>query len=257
MQNRFDSKRILVTGGGSGIGQATVLRLLNEGGAVIAADISKDDLQETVRIAKEWDAIDNLRILEIDLTDELAIEQKIGSEIKSIGGLDVVVNAAGILRAAHFHETTLDLWNTLIKTNLTSTFLVTKTVLPALLEAGKGVIINFSFTAANYSHPYFAAYAATKGGIQALTHAIAAEYATKGLRAINIVPGGIETGMTKGGALAFPKDIDTSLFAKQAAALPGGLGSPHAVAAAIAMLASEDGRFITGTELRIDGGAHM
>jgi Dehydrogenases with different specificities (related to short-chain alcohol dehydrogenases) len=257
MEKRFEAKKILVTGGGSGIGQATVTRLLNEGGLVIAADISKKGLEDTKKIATECGVAEKLRTLEIDLSNELEIDQKIGSEIESIGGLDVVVNAAGILRAAHFHETSLELWNMLIKTNLTSTFLVTQKVLPALLVSGKGVIINFSSTAANFAHPYFAAYAATKGGIQALTHAIAAEYASKGLRAVNIVPGGIQTGMTTGNTLKFPDDIDVTLFAKQAAALPGGLGSPHAVAAAIAMLASEDGRFITGTELRIDGGAHM
>ncbi|PUZ30087.1 NAD(P)-dependent dehydrogenase, short-chain alcohol dehydrogenase family [Chitinophaga costaii] len=257
MEKRFEAKRIFVTGGGSGIGQATVTRLLYEGGWVIAADISQKGLQETIKIATELGVAQHLRTLEIDLSNELEIEQKLGSEIESIGGLDVVVNAAGILRAAHFHETTLELWNTLIKTNLTSTFLVTQKALPALLQSGKGVIINFSSTAANFAHPYFAAYAATKGGIQALTHAIAAEYASKGLRAVSIVPGGIQTGMTNEGSLKFPDGIDTSLFSKQVAALPGGLGSPHAVAAAIAMLASEDGRFITGTELRIDGGAHM
>lgn len=257
MKKRFESKRILVTGGGSGIGQATVVRLLTEGGIVIAADISEKGLQKTMDLAKEWGLSDNLKTLQIDLSNPSEIEEKIGWLLNNIETLDVVVNAAGILRAAHFHETTLELWDTLIKTNLTSTFLVTQKTLPFLLKSGAGVIINFSSTAANFAHPYFAAYAATKGGIQALTHAIAAEYASKGLRAVNIVPGGIKTGMTTGGNIAFPEDIDVSLFSKQEAALPGGLGSPHAVASAIAMLASDDGRFITGTELRIDGGAHM
>ncbi|MFD2599080.1 SDR family NAD(P)-dependent oxidoreductase [Sphingobacterium corticis] len=233
------------------------MRLLTEGAKVLAIDISSDGLEITRNMALEWLEDDKLTLVTLDVSDENKVTDTISSLLKEDDTLDVLVNAAGILRAAHFHETSLDLWNTLIKVNLTSTFLMTKTALPALLKSGKGVVVNFSSTAANFAHPYFAGYAASKGGIQALTHAIAAEYAHRGLRAVNIVPGGIQTGMTKQGGIAFPPDIDYKLFAKQEAAIPGGLGSVHAVAGAIAMLASDDGKFITGTELRIDGGAHM
>ncbi|MEB3792312.1 SDR family oxidoreductase [Acinetobacter sp. IK40] len=252
---RFKGRRILVTGAGSGIGQATVARLLAEGGTVIAADISEAGLKKTTEQAENNGNAERLLTLTIDLAEEQQVQEKIGNIIAQVGGLEVLVNAAGILRGAHFLETSLELWNTLIKVNLTSTFLVTRQALPALLKSGKGVVVNFSSTSASFAHPYFAAYAATKGGIQSFTHAIASEYASQGLRAVAVVPGGIASGMTNTSPL--PEGADLSLYAKHTPAIPGGYGSPDSVAGAIAMLASDDGEFITGTELRIDGGAHM
>lgn len=100
-----------------------------------------------------------------------------------------------------------------------------------------------------------AAYAATKGGIQSFTHAIASEYSKQGLRAVCVAPGSISSGMTHNPGL--PEDTDYSLLAKLSPMLGEGFAGPETVAGAIAMLASDDGAFITGTELRIDGGTHM
>jgi len=100
-----------------------------------------------------------------------------------------------------------------------------------------------------------AAYAASKGGIQSFTHTIALEYASQGLRAVAVAPGSIASGMTH--APGIPEDADFSLFAKMSPAIGAEFADPAYVAGAIAMLASSDGGFITGTELRIDGGTHM
>ncbi|WP_372469266.1 SDR family NAD(P)-dependent oxidoreductase [Microbacterium maritypicum] len=103
-----------------------------------------------------------------------------------------------------------------------------------------------------------AAYSATKGAIASFTHSIALEYAKQGLRAINIVPGGIESGITSTTAQTLPADTDWSLFGNSQAQLNDGRqGTPEDVAGVIAMLISSDGAFITGTEIRVDGGAHM
>jgi NAD(P)-dependent dehydrogenase (short-subunit alcohol dehydrogenase family) len=169
--------------------------------------------------------------------------------------VDVLVNAAGILRSSHTAETSLDFWNTILRVNLTGTFLVTREALPALLASGRGVVVNFSSTAASFAHPYMAAYSASKGGIQAFTHAIALEYAKQGLRAVAVCPGSIQSGMT--GDPGLPADIDLSLIAKLRPALGHGFAPPSTVASVIAMLASDDGAFVTGAEVRIDGGAHM
>ncbi|OYD66782.1 SDR family NAD(P)-dependent oxidoreductase [Rhodococcus sp. OK302] len=253
--NRFDNKRVLISGAGSGIGQATVARILSEGGTVVAADISEDGLELTRAAAVAAGDGDRLSIVTVDISNETSVHEQIGSAITALGGLDVLVNAAGILRSAHTHEMSLDFWNTVIGVNLTGTFLMTREALPALLETGNGVVVNFSSTSATFAHPYMAAYAASKGAIQSFTHAIALEYSKQGLRAVAVAPGSIASGMTSNPG--FPEEIDYSLISKLLPAIGNGFAPPSAVAGVIAMLASEDGSFVTGTEIRIDGGTHM
>ncbi|MFD4259191.1 SDR family NAD(P)-dependent oxidoreductase [Streptomyces sp. NPDC058534] len=251
--NRFEGRRVLVTGAGSGIGRATVLRLLDEGAAVVAADVSDTGLEETSTLGGR---ADRLHTQLIDVSDESAVCKGVAAAVSALGGgLDVLVNAAGILRSARTEKMSLDFWNSVLAVNLTGTFLTTREALPALLASDGGVVVNFSSTSASFAHPYMAAYAATKGGIQSFTHAIASEYARRGLRAVCVAPGSIASGMTTNPGL--PADADMSLFVKLAPALTEGFADPSAVAGVVAMLASDDGAFITGTELRIDGGTHM
>ena len=252
---RFENRTILVTGGGSGIGQATVARLLSEGGQVIAADVSEIGLKATSEAGKAAGHADRLKLVIADISDEASVKSALGGAIAEAGRLDVLVNAAGILRSAHTHQTTLEFWNRVLAVNLTGTFLVTREALPALLKSGRGVVVNFSSTSANFAHPYMAAYAASKGGIQSFTHTIAAEYAKQGLRAVAVAPGSIASGMTD--APGLPEDSDMSLFMKLSPAIGEGFVPPSTVASVVAMLASDDGAFVTGTELRIDGGTHM
>lgn len=253
--DRFSGKRVLVTGGASGIGQATVLRLLREGASVVGVDIAEPGLAETRERAGEHAG--RLTTFVLDVADEQSVRQGTDRALATLGGLDVLVNAAGILRAAHTHECSLELWNQVIGVNLTGTFLTTRAALPALLAAGGGVVVNFSSTAASFAHPYMAAYSATKGGIEAFTHTIALEYSKQGLRAVALAPGGVLTGMTKAGLESLPGDVDWPLFTKLQPAIGDGVGRPEAVAGVVAMVASEDGQWITGTEIRIDGGTHQ
>lgn len=253
--DRFDGKRILVTGAASGIGQAVVARLLAEGGRVVAADRDSAGLDETRARAETAGHAARLTLAEVDISQEASVRALVAGALDTLGGLDVLVNAAGILRGAHTHEMSLDFWNEIIGINLTGTFLVTREALPALLESGRGVVINFSSTSASFAHPYMAAYSATKGAIQSFTHAIALEYAKQGLRAVSIAPGSILSGMTRNPGL--PKDGDMSLLSKLLPAIGPGFAPPEDVSGVVAMLASDDGAFITGTEIRIDGGTHM
>ncbi|MFI9359770.1 SDR family NAD(P)-dependent oxidoreductase [Kitasatospora sp. NPDC053057] len=252
---RFSGRNVLITGGGSGIGQATVHRILAEGGNVVAVDVNEDGLKKTLDRATADGTADRLTSQVLDIADEAAVVTGVAEAIAALGGLDVLVNAAGILRSSHTHETTLEFWNKLLAVNLTGTFLMTREALPALLATGRGVVVNFSSTSATFAHPYMAAYAATKGGIQSFTHAIASEYSKQGLRAVCVAPGSIDSGMTNNPGL--PADADFSLLAKLSPALGQGFAGPETVAGVIAMLASDDGAFVTGTELRIDGGTHM
>jgi NAD(P)-dependent dehydrogenase (short-subunit alcohol dehydrogenase family) len=255
--NRLDGRRILVTGAASGIGQATVLRLLAEGAAVVGADISADGLDNT----RASDV--RLSPLVMDVGDEQSVITGVRSAVETLGGLDSVVNAAGILRAAHTHEMSLELWSQIIRVNLTGTFLVVREALPVLLENSPSSIVNFSSTSAAFAHPYMAAYAASKGGIQSMTHSLALEYGRQGVRAVCVAPGSIKSGITDATGGYLPTDSDWSLFGRLMPILPtaleasgAGMADPSVIAGVVAMLVSDDGAFISGTEIRIDGGTH-
>ncbi len=129
----------------------------------------------------------------LDISDEAAVRAAVAAAVSGLGGLDVLVNAAGILRSSHTHETGLDFFNKILAVNLTGTFLMIREALPALLEGSAPVVVNFSSTSASFAHPYMAAYAASKGGVQSLTHAIASEYSKQGLRAVCVAPGSIRS----------------------------------------------------------------
>jgi NAD(P)-dependent dehydrogenase (short-subunit alcohol dehydrogenase family) len=254
--NRFEDRRIIVTGAGSGIGQGTVRRLLQEGGTVHGIDVNAAGLAATAETAAADGHADRLSIGTLDIVDEAAVGSHVTDVVERFGGLDVLVNAAGIIRTVHTHECTLEMWNHVVGVNLTGTFLMTRASLPALLASGRGVIVNFSSTSASFAHPYMAAYAASKGGIDSLTHTLAVEYSKQGLRAVAVAPGGISSGITDGVPAMMPPDADWSLFAKMAPIIGNGMGQPADVAAVIAMLASDDGRYVTATSVRVDGGAH-
>lgn len=258
MNARLDQKTIIVTGAASGIGRGTALRLLKEGATVAAMDLSAGNLDTLTEEVAPADR-DRLLLAEVNIADENSVSGAVADVIERAGRLDAIVNAAGILYADHTHEMTLDRWNRLMQVNLTGTFLMVRETLPHLLKSPSSVIINFASTSAFFAHPYMAAYAATKGAIAALTHSVALEYAKQGLRAVNVVPGGIQSGITNNIMQLLPEDIDWSLLdnSLQARLNDGSQGTPDNVAGVIAMLISDDGAFITGTEIRIDGGAHM
>lgn len=262
---RYDKRRVLITGAGSGIGQACVLRILGEGGQVVAADISAAGLRDTA--GKAHDTAGRLTTIEMDVADEASVESGVARAVEILGGLDTLVNVAGILRSAHLLDTTLADFEHVLRVNLVGTFLVTRAALPAL-RAGTGpAVVNFSSTSASFAHPYMTAYAASKGGILAMTHSWAAEFAKDGIRFNSVQPGSISSGMTDGHGESkqsigpgLPADTDFTQFQRVFPRLPLPDGAifadPDAVAAVVAMLGSPEAFFVTGTEVRIDGGAH-
>jgi len=229
---RFEGKVALVTGAASGIGKATADRLAEEG-----AQVARVDLAEGTEFV-------------CDVSDEAQVAGMISSVLAKYDRIDVLCNVAGILRADHTHELELAKWEKILRVNLTGTFLVCRAAIPHLLKT-KGVIVNTSSTAALGSHPWMAAYAASKGGIIALTRTIAVEYVKQGLRANCVCPGGIATPLH--GQFRMPKGADPDLL-RGAMPLVPYVGPEHA-ASVIAFLASDDARYINGEDIRADGGA--
>lgn len=264
--SRYADRRVLITGSGSGIGQACVLRILAEGAQVVAADISHEGLADTVRKAGEFS--ERLTTVAMDVGDEDSVRAGVAAAVDELGGLDTLVNAAGILRSSHLTQTSLADFEQVLRINLTGTFLVTREAIGPLHSGHRPAVVNFSSTSAHFAHPYMAGYAASKGGVLAMTHAWALEFAKAGIRFNSVQPGSISSGMTDGTGASrqsigpgLPEDADFALFGKVAPVLPldGGaiFAQPDAVAGVVAMLGSADAYFITGTEVRIDGGSHM
>lgn len=241
---RFDGKVALVTGAANGIGAATARRLATEGARLTITDVDTEGLAATL----DDIGADTSIAVPCDVSDDEAVRHLVEASMEHHGRLDSTINMAGILAAAHSHEETLEQWNRIIGVNLTGCFLVCRETIPHLLETG-GTIVNAASTASLSGHPWFSAYGASKGGVLMLTQSLALEYATRGLRANAVAPGGISTDMTAN--VALPDDVDFQLLARM---MPvGPFGEPEAVADTIAFLASDDARFINGEFVRVDG----
>jgi meso-butanediol dehydrogenase / (S,S)-butanediol dehydrogenase / diacetyl reductase len=244
---RFDDKVVLVTGAASGIGRATVDRLASEGAKVACIDVHSDAVEEAAASARATGAA--ARAWVCDISDEPAVVAMVSEVVAEFGRLDVLCNVAGILRvASHSHEVSLEQWNQLIAVNLTGTFLVTRECIPHLLET-EGNIVMAASTSSLAGHPWMLAYAASKGGVLAMTYTLAVEYAKRGLRVNAVAPGGIDTPIR---SIEFPSEgIDVELFARISPI--DQVRGPETVASAIAFLASDDAAHVNGECLRVDG----
>ena len=245
---RFKGKTIIVTGAGSGIGRATVVRLAGEGANIHAIDLSPEGLSETQGFLEN-----SITTHTVSVTDETAI-RTIFNRVASDDGLHGVANMAGILAATHTVDTSVDAFRGMIDTNLVGTFICCREALPHL-ENNSGAIVNAASTSSFFGHPYMAAYSASKGGIAAMTKAIAWEYIKRGVRVNAVAPGGIATAMTEAIQNNFPEGLDMSLY-MHLSRPDFQTGSPEHVASVIAMLLSDDASFMTGEIVRIDGGVH-
>ncbi len=229
--------RVAITGAASGIGFATAERLAADGWDVVAIDVDAERLAH----------FDDARVL--DLRDAGAI----AATFAAIGPVDALVNDAGIGVAGTVLETTPEQWDTMLAVNLTAMFHTTRAVLPAMLERGAGSIVNLASVAGIVGVRNRAGYCATKGGVIAFTRAIAADHAHQGIRANAICPGTVATEWI-GKILADAPDPAATRAAMEARQLDGRMGTPEEVAAGIAFLLSDDGRFVNGSAWVMDGG---
>lgn len=245
--SRFGGRTALVTGGASGIGRATALRLAAEGAAVVAVDVNTELLDTLATEAATSKG--SVVVRAGDVSTEAGVRDLVTDAVGELGRLDVVANVAGVLSFSHTHELPLAEWTRLLTVNLTGTFLVCREVLPHLLSTGGGSIVNLASTAAHKGQPWASAYAASKGGVLALTRALAVEYAAQGLRVNSISPGAIDTPITA--AFRLPEGADISLINRVTPL--GKFGTPEGIAAAIAYVASDEASHMNGADLLVDG----
>jgi NAD(P)-dependent dehydrogenase (short-subunit alcohol dehydrogenase family) len=244
--SRLEGRCALVTGAASGIGRATAHRLAGEGAHVVAVDVNAELLSELSTEAEERTG--SITTLVGDVGSEDGVRTMVAEAVDRLGRLDVVVNVAGVLTFGHTHEITMDDWNRLIAINLTGTFLVCRESIPHLLST-RGNIVNLASTAAHKGQPWATAYVASKGGVLALTRALAVEYAAQGLRANSISPGAIDTPITQ--AFHLPEGADIKLLGRVTPLGP--FGTPEGIAAAIAFVASDEASHMNGADILIDG----
>ena len=249
VSGRFQDRIVIVTGAGSGIGQAVVVRLVAEGASVLGIDVNETGLKETQVLTSHPERVSYAAIT---VTDEQLVMDRVNAYVERHGRLDALVNMAGIIRGTLATDTPLDEFRLVIDTNLTGTFLMCRTCLPHLLKT-KGNIVNCASVAGLHGHPYMIAYAASKGAVIALTKSLAREYILDGVRVNAVAPGGTSTPLIK--SFQFLPGMNPSLL--DSLQLPDRrLGQPEEIAAVVALLASRDGSFINGEVIRIDGGLH-
>ena len=278
---RLDGKVALVTGGARGIGKAIAIRLAEEGADVAinyqstkkhAEDVSKiidqigtmDELEKlSVTIdhidTKEFatqvkESIDSIGkhsyICQANISDPLQVDIMVKNVIENLGKIDILVNNAGIVRDKSFVKMTHDMWNEVMSVNLDGAFYCTKAVIGGMLERKYGRIINISSVIGRMGNRGQANYAASKAGMIGLTQSLAKEFATKGITINAVAPGFVETDMLKG----IPPNIMETILAQ----IPlGRLGKPEEIAGVIAFLCSEDGNYITGQVLDVNGGLYI
>ena len=233
---------MLVTGASSGIGEAVVTRLLDEGATVVAADVK--------------DAVNKNRSVDVVRLDvSLEADWQAAKEVikERHGGLDVLINNAGILRESPIADMPIEEWNSLISVNLTGVFLGCKTMVPMLSQSESPAIVNLASIDALRGSRNHAAYAATKGGVVAMTRALAVELSDRGIRVNAICPGTVRTPMVQ--QMFSDADDPVALEETRVSAHPlGRISTTEEQAAAIVFMAGPDANFITGVALSVDGG---
>jgi 2-keto-3-deoxy-L-fuconate dehydrogenase len=236
--NRFTGRRALVTGAGSGIGEAVARRLHAEGAEVVLTDVSAEPVEA---IAAELG--ERASAVLLDVRDEDAVREVVRD-------VDVLANVAGIGSTTAAPDTPLEVWEDVLAVNARGTFLCCKHAIPGMVERGAGSIVNMASAAGLVGLRNRVAYSASKGAVIAMTRALAVDHVADGVRVNAVCPGTVDSPWVR----RLVEEIGESLEALRARQLMGRLGTTEEIAAAVAYLASDEASFVTGTAFVIDGG---
>ena len=247
MNDEMQGKRVIVTGASSGIGRATAERFLGEGARVAIVGRRMNALDEVAA-----SDVKNRYTVVADLSDDNQTQRCIADAVEAMGGLDVVVNAAGILKAGRIEDTTVDLWDEMMNINLRSIFHLMKLAVPHL-ERSLGNIVNVSSVTGPRSFPGVLAYCVSKAGLDQLTRCAALELAAKGIRVNAVNPGVVVSGLHRSGGMN-EEAYDAFLEHSKTTHPLGRVGKPEEIADLIFFLASDRASWITGATVSIDGG---
>lgn len=241
---------VVVTGAAQGIGRAIAVRLAQDGFRAAVWDVSEDGASETVRLCR--DVGGEARSWRVDISSEPEVERGVHA-VEEAFGVPVfgLVNNAGIWPRAPVLEMPLDVWERTLRVNLTGAFLCARALGRRMAQAGRGAIVNIASGRALQGAREGAAYAASKGGILALTKSLALELAPYGVRVNCVIPGVTNTQMPRQGT------TEEELFARGKAIPLGRIGQPEDIAAVVAFLFGPDAGYVTGQGIAVNGGAIM
>jgi NAD(P)-dependent dehydrogenase (short-subunit alcohol dehydrogenase family) len=254
---KLDQKTAIVTGGGSGIGRASALKLAQEGASVVVGDIRKQLAEETAEMIHQ--AGQNAIAVHCDVGSEHQVEMMTSRGIEQFGGLDILVSNAGNVSGGGIHELSLQDWERVIQVHLTGTFLCAREALKHMIHHGGGSIVTMGSVSSVVigAGGSAASYKAAKGGILQLTRAIAVEYAHRDVRANCVCPGAIATNIgthAKEDAAGWTTEAKDEVRRYKLDVPMMRRADPMEVASVVAFLASDESSFITGSALMVDGG---
>jgi NAD(P)-dependent dehydrogenase (short-subunit alcohol dehydrogenase family) len=243
----------VVAGGSSGIGLACAKRLLEAGAQVVLAGVDAEEVQSAVEALSDKGAV--VRGFAGDLSEPSEARRLIETAA-AVGPVRVMVNSVGIQRYGTAESTEVDEWDHVLKVNVRTAFLLAKFAIPHLRAGGGGAVVNIASVQAFATQTSVVAYTASKAALVGLTHALAVDHAHENIRVNVVCPGSVQTPMLSAAASLFAEDgQESALVEKWGAMHPmGRVARPEEVAEAVWFLASPRSSFITGTELRVDGG---
>jgi NAD(P)-dependent dehydrogenase (short-subunit alcohol dehydrogenase family) len=247
MSGALTGRRILITGGAKGIGLASVTRFLTEGARVAALD---RDARALAALRLRPDVV---HAVEADVAEAVSVTAAVAESVEALGGLDGLVNAAGIDLVADIEAMQLEDWARVLAVNLTGPMLVMRAVFPHLRAAGGGTIVNVSSGAGLSPLKHRTAYCASKAGLQMASKALAMEAAAFGIRVNTVCPGAVETELFRSGIDAAP-DPQAAYEAVRARYALERIAAPEEIAAAILWLTSPESSYVTGAAIAVDGG---